>query len=423
MLPVQSRKVFFSTVLFVVSYVFLFYCLQFYLARFGMAATYPSVENICSGDAGWYRSISESGYVYYPDGQCTAGFYVLFPFIWKVTHFNAWGISALNALFFGIGLAIVAVLYNLSVAERLLLLTMPQVIIAFVPYSEALFFFLSALCFLGIHQNNKWLTACSLFLLSLTRATTITLIPAFLIMEFVGNDRSDWIRSIRNYFVTYFLPLIAGLATFVLIQYYQTGVWFAYFKAQSTSWMRKFGLPIFPLKGSEYATLWLNAMAVFVCLLGTIFFIIFIMRWLLKNVRYEKELVLSAGYLAATLYLTLFYSAKWWPDKTDVIGTFRYALLNPFFYRFLIYLIKEREYKWYHYALAIVLASGTWLAFGAYEHLQTFLFFTGNTVIIVLYMLHSNKKLQWPALVFIALNFYFQVFYFQKFIANVSLVD
>jgi hypothetical protein len=419
----SGRKVFFHTVLFVVIYVFLFYCLQFFLARFGMAAHYPTGENITSWDAGWYRAIAERGYIHDDQGQSNTGFYFLFPFLWKILHLNAWGISAFNALCFATGLGVIASLYKLSVAERLLLLTMPQVIIAFVPYSEALFFLLSALSFLGVHQQNRGLTWISLFLLSLTRATTITLIPAFLAMELLTNDRNLWGKSLVRYLVNYFLPLITGLAVFVLIQYAQTGVWFAYFKAQSTFWMRIYSPPIFPLKGSDYSTFWLNAMAVFVCFIAALYLITFSVRWLIRNVRYEKELVLSISYLAITLYLTLFYSAKWEADKTDVIGTFRYALLNPFFFRFLIYLTKECQYKWQHYVLAIILASGTWMAFGAYIHIQYFLFFTGNTVIIVLYMLNSNKKLEWPAFMVIALNFFFQVFYFQKFISQFSIVD
>jgi hypothetical protein len=63
------------------------------------------------------------------------------------------------------------------------------------------------------------------------------------------------------------------------------------------------------------------------------------------------------------------------------------------------------------------------MAFGAYVHLQELLFFSFNTVVILLFMACSNRKPGWPTIALTLINFLFQMLLFQHFISRTSLVD
>ncbi len=419
---VEGNLSFRDNFLFVVGYAAIFLTFQLFLYKLGLVNYFPDEKNLLSGDAGWYHSIAESGYSYSSGGQSNAGFYYLFPLVWKLVGCNVWAICVLNVLFFSVGMSILVSEYRISEPQRILFLSMPQVIIAFVPYSEALFFMLSALCIWGIMKDKRTIVWVTLFLLSLTRATTITLIPALILMELLSQKKSMWRIAVKKFFINSFLPVVFGLAVFVGIQYAYTGVWLAYFKAQANFWMRIFSVPIFPLYAGAPDTLWYNAIAVFVCLLAAIFLVYFIVKWFSENMTYEKGLLFSIGYLAVTLFLALFYSPKWDIDRTSLIGTYRYALLTPFFFRFLIFLLKDVSYSWKHYLFAFLLSNFVWLCFGSYVHLQAFLMFTGNTVIVMFYML-CTRKLLWPAIMLTAINFAIQIFFFQEFVSTFHLID
>jgi hypothetical protein len=315
-------------------------------------------------------------------------------------------------------------MFRLQSREQWLWLSMPAVFFAFVPYSEALFFMLSAVCLLGIKEQNRWLIWISLFLLSLTRATAIFVIPAFLVMEVMGSRRAEIGQALVRYISLYILPSVAGLTLFVLIQYRATGVWFAYFKTQSTFWRRFFTEPVFPLQnGTGDSTVWLNALAIFFCLAAFIFIVGVIVQWLADDKPKNKVLILSACYLSMTLGTSLFYSPQWVTGKTDMMGTFRYAMMTPFFYVFLHHFTWVVQYKWYHFLLVILLANTVWMAFGAYLHLSQFLFYTGNTIMILCYMLYAKAKPGWPAILLTSVNFFMQVHLFQQYLSGTRLVD
>ncbi len=418
------KKELLQTFLMVLLYGLAFYGLQIVLYRMGLFANYPTHDNLISWDAGWYRSIARRGYIYSSIGQSNSGFYYLFPAIWGLTGFNGVAISILNMAFFAAGLSILSGMFQLQTREKFLWLSMPAVFFAFVPYAEALFFLLSTLCLYGIASHKKGFIIVSLFLLSLTRATAIFVIPAFLCMEMLGGSRKDILRNLLRYLGLYILPSLAGLAAFVIIQFRATGVWFAYFIAQSTFWKRIFASPIFPLYNSVgYNTFLLNTLALFTCLTAFITLVVFIVRWLGRQQQQNKVLVVSLAYLTMNLFSSLFYSPQWFEGRTDVIGSFRYVMMTPFFYVFLNYFTRQLQYKWQHYLLAVLYATGVWMAFGAYVHLQELLFFTVNTVLIVFYMISSNSKLEWPVIALTIINFLFQLMLFQFFIGRTSLVD
>lgn len=415
---ISNKKEFLSTFLLVSIYALAFLGLQFFLFNTGVVSTLPSAANLVSWDAGWYKSIAQSGYSFSDSGQSSAGFFYLFPAIWGITHLDGFGISFINIFFFAIGFSLLCDLLKPSVSDKMLWLSVPVVFFAFVPYSEALFFLLSALSLIGVVRNIRWLVWISLLLISLTRASVLFLVPAFFFMELIGNDRKNWHKGLLRYLVDYVTPLITGLAIFTWVQYKMTGVWFAYFIAQRKFWDRKYSIPVFPLSATaHFRSLWLGSLAVLACLISLLLLIKMGAQWLAKNKTGDKMLLLAIVYLSMTLFITLFYNPRWSINTTDIVGISRYALINPFFYIFLHHLTKNITYRWPQYLLAFVLANLVWVACGAYVHIQAYLFYTANTIIVFLFMLHANKKLTWPAMILMAIFLIFQVQLFQQFIS------
>jgi hypothetical protein len=208
--------------------------------------------------------------------------------------------------------------------------------------------------------------------------------------------------------------MVLGTALFVWYQHLKTGVWFAYFIVQANYWGHKYSVPVLPLYNLYVQhTLWINAITVFVGFFCFFFLIYTLSRWLIKNKTGDNLLILSCGYLFMTLLQVIFYS------HSNVSSVMRYGLANPFFLVFLYHFTTVARYNWKHYLFIFILCTIVWLAFGAYVHIQYFLFFTTNTILVLAYMLASNKKLQWPVLVLTAINIFFQVYFFQQFISGV----
>jgi hypothetical protein len=304
-----------------------FLILQYILFRTHLVANFPNELNLTYWDAGWYKSIADKGYQFDINSQSNTGFYYLFLAIWRVSHANPFAMSAINITFFAIGFSLLATIYKLGVNVVLLWLTFPTIFYAFIPYSEALFFLLSSLCIWGIYSGNSWLTWVALFMLSLTRATAIMLMPAFLFMELISNNKKEWKRAISTSTIYYFSPMLAGTVLFILIQYWETGVWFAYFIQQSKHWGHKLNQPEFPLRNSSDPGLtWLGAMVVFSCLIAAFLAFKKGKQWFLANEKSDKILTLSICYLIMNLFLILFINVP-----SEVTGGFRYVMTTPFF--------------------------------------------------------------------------------------------
>ena len=87
------------------------------------------------------------------------------------------------------------------------------------------------------------------------------------------------------------------------------------------------------------------------------------------------------------------------------------------------YFTNSVQYTWKNYLLVFLLANIVWLSFGSYLHILSFLYFMGKTILIFLFMLLSNRKLDWPVIVLVMLNFYFQLHMYQMFISNTGYPD
>ncbi len=419
--PVLNRKEATQTFLLAVGYALFFYCTQFFLYKAGLVRILPDTQNLLHWDCSWYRDIATNGYEFSGEHSSNSGFFILFPLVWKLVGVHVWGICLLNILFFAAGFSVLTSMFRLSVTDKLLWLSVPTVYFAFIPYTEALFFFLCSLMLYGMHTRNNRLIMGSLFLLSLTRVVVVFVMPGLLAMCLMEDDRKHWLKSLLRFSWLYLLPGMLGLGAFIVYQYTQTHVWFAYFIQQQKFWRHEFyGLPGLPwqvLGGNALAGI--SALAVFADLAALICILYMGIRWLAKNVRPTNPLLVpSTMYLFLVLYFTAFYSPSYGGNmtRTDSMGIFRYSMMSPFFYVFLQHFTTQRQYRWQHYLAAFLLVNVAYLSFGSYLHLQSMLFFNFNTILVFLFMRNAqDNKLSALA---IALNFLMQVQLFQLFIDN-----
>jgi len=419
----MNRKISINTFLLVFFYSIGFCILQFFLHKIGMVAASPDAITLSRFDANVYNDVAQHGYSFKDPQVNNTGVYILYPWLCRLLGLGIQGMTILNILLFSIGFTILVRLFEVDIAEQFLWLTTPSLFFMFVPYTEALFFLLMAITFYAMKNKKWWLVWITLFLGSLTRATAIFLIPSLLVTELLANDRKSWLRSVGAYLVHYALPVLLGLFFFVWYQYKVTGDWFRYFHQQREWEGHKFSLPKFPLtsiSGGDNIT-WLSALAILVSLVALVLVIQRVFQWLLKNkLQQDKIVTLCLCYLPIILFLTLFLNPKWGTDTTNLTGMHRYSLCTPFFFVFLYHVIStKKDYKVKHFIPMFLLCNIAWLSCGSYRHIQYFLFFNVNTALVFGYMLHANKKRQWPLLATVAFNLVIQIGLYQQFIQNI----
>ena len=416
----------FSPVLLAATYGFALFFIQFFLQKAGLASNVPEQASLMRYDANVYESIMQKGYEY-PDERCNnTGCYILFPMFWRLLHLGAVGIGLVNIVLFAIGFGIVCRLYKTNTTEKILWLATPSLYFMAVPYTEALFCVLCALSFYGIAANNRWLIWISLFLMSLTRATAIFLLPSLFIMELLANHKRSLLRVIRTYIVEFAFPVVLGLAVFVVIQYVQVGIWFAYFKQQIKYLGHEWAMPTLPFSNffGEQRITWLSGLAMLVCVVALMLLAGHIYRWVRKDeVVGDRVLTLTLTYLPVTLLCIIFCNPTWGSNTTNLLGLHRYTLGTPFIFVFLHYVAGgKRIYLPGHFIVMFFVCNIVWLSMGSYVHLQYWLFWNFVTLIVFAYMLFNNaplqKRYEWIPLVLIAFNILVQVHLFQQYLSN-----
>lgn len=420
----STKSIFIKAVIFAFCYSILFYILQFFFVHIGIFPNFPSAENIRHSDVGFYYSIAHNGY---DVNSNNTGFYILFPFLWKISHLDVWGIIAVNLIFFALGFGLL--MQTIRQSERqfwILCLTMPAAYFAFIPYTESLFFLLGAWLIYALEKGKNYQIWFALILISLVRATAFFLLPAFLALELLSNPSRLIIKSFLSYFVRYALPILLGLAIFVLWQYIETGIWWAYFKTQSTVWGHVFSWPEVHFSNIESADRrhhWLNALAMFINTIAVIMLVKQLVFWIKRNeITKSKSLTLSLGYLSMVLISVLFLNPKYGGNNTNIMGANRYTFITPFFVVLLNYFYNR------HYSgkmiLIVFLGLGSFLAlFRAYFSLIQFIIVGVAPVLVVLSFLISRKdnKNNWLLMGIVALNLFVQLHQFQQFISDMYM--
>jgi hypothetical protein len=270
-------------------------------------------------DVRFYIDIAQRGYSWHENEQSNVAFFPAFPYIWRYTGASPYGISALNVLFFGAGVLLLASAMNFSPREIMLSLSMPSLMFMYVPYSEALFFFFSALALHGYlarqsdtnakaesatgHRmlavtTSERLTGVGLLLSSLTRSASSVFLPAILLTEWLAEDGTARRASLFG------LATTAGVCLAAFIQYQYTGNWLGFVKAQR-SWGVHLQWPQLPLSTWGGRT-YLDSSALIAGLLSA--GVLSRLAW--RRVccgerRHNQALVFSLAYLSAITVLAL----------------------------------------------------------------------------------------------------------------------
>ncbi len=412
------KSIFFRSFIFSLIYGVLFYALQFFFVRIGMLGIEPDTSNLLLWDAWYYYNIAEEGYL--KDSHNT-GFFILFPLIWKLSHLSVWGICALNVILFSVGFGVLCKMYAITDKKIYLLwLTLPPIYFAFLPYTEALFFLLGSLSLYALSRKRYgWLWLC-LFLLSLVRVTAVFLTPALIYMELVSNSPKDWYKSLVRALLRYITPIFLALGLFILWQYYETGIWMAYFKKQSTHWGHVFswpGIPFSNIEGGDVRYHWLSALGMFIHLLAFVSLTVTGIKWLKGEIYKDNIFIFSAGYLFMVLLSIIFMNPKYAGSTTNIMGVMRYTFVTPFFFVFLQNLLRRRyttKEIWYTF----IFLHAFWVLFGAYHELDRYIqiAFVNNLLVIAFMLYTSKEKYSWLIIPVIAFNFFTQIHFFQQFI-------
>ena len=415
----NTRKEFFNSLALAFLYGVIFYAVIFVMFQRGILRQVPDSDTFAAlWDGGWYRSVVERGYEYSDSTASNSAFFMLFPMVWKLTHLSGYGIAFLNIVFFAIGFGIFCTVYSFTVVEKLVLISVPSVYLCFVPYSESLSILFLSVAIWGMVKNKRYVIWIGLFFAALTRPPNTVLILAFLIAELVCSDRRSVFSSVKNYFLNYGIPTIAGLLFFTWYQYNDTGVWFAFFK-QEKQWGHEFKWPTFPFSSMNgLRILWLNGVAMFLGFISLLLLIKIGIKWLIKNKVYsDKILAVTFLFFTAMLLKTVFFMPTWVTYSTNVFDIHRYVFISPFFWVFVHRYTKSGAYKPLDYLWVFLLSNAFWLLFHHYLHITYFVYFNFGTIFIMLYMLFANKKLSWPALVIFALQVFLMLDMFQTFIS------
>ncbi len=312
-------------------------------------------ENFERWDAAIYKCISKR--MYTPEHACfgnvRAAFFPLFPVLWKVTNSSAIGISMINYFLFIASIAgLILFILRASLPDKMiffsLLITLPSVIIFYIPYTEALFLFTFALAAIGLMKRKYWIFFAGCFLMATVRPATIFVLFAIALTEILILFIKKDYRSFTKEMILKSAPFISGYFCAIFIQYLYSGTWSAMINAQK-NWAGGFqsivGISDWSVEGFG-----LSSFSIFfVCLPVVVYPIYLLVQWKKKptkdtvlripNYNIQYLLSVSVFYLIGIFIFTLLTSGG------NLHSFFRFTLTSPMFYIvvlvFLNYLFKN----------------------------------------------------------------------------------
>lgn len=346
--------------------VFIFiFLLLFFL---GVIKELPGNGNIIHWDAGWYQSISASGYAHNWYESSNTAFFPLFPYFWKLLHVDAVFISIINYLLALSGLYLLVVNFNPKKQEVLVYLSIPSCIFFFLPFTEALFFFCASLFLVGLKKDKFKLIFIGLLLSSLTRATAVFFIPSIIVMELF------FARSLINKLawkkiILYSLTSLLGLFIVVMIQYCATGEWFAFVGQQVKYWHHRFSFPGIPFVtyGGSSSILWLDGFALLFGFIAALILIINGFKFFTKKQILNSDnraFWFSSVYAFMVSVYCLFFDAKNFEGSTDLCSLHRYLFATPFFFIFFLGLLRNFELNTKHILILFSVMLLVWILLG-----------------------------------------------------------
>lgn len=290
-------------------------------------------------DGKHYDQIRNSGYdIEAAGGDYIFAFFPLFPLIWKVTNLPPVGILFMNYLFFSI--SILLLLKTLSepgkyVRNTILSLSLPSIIIFFMPYTEATFILLISIGIYGFVKKRYWIFFVGFLFASLTRPSY-----TFLLLSIIGTEvfYFAWIKNVKTALTNTLCriaPLLAGTLLVSLIQYAQgSGSLFKFIEVQKY-WENIFAIP-HNIRDWSHEGFGINIGVVFLMfipLLALIFQLFHLQlnpkgkKWFL-DYKSPKDylLILSVIYQVGNSLFVVFFRGG------SLHCLFRFTICSPFFY-------------------------------------------------------------------------------------------
>ncbi|MFC5269085.1 hypothetical protein ACFPIB_00600 [Adhaeribacter terreus] len=355
-------------------------------------------------DAEHYHAISKKGYF-----GINVAFFPLLPAIWRLSGFNAYGITLFNILIFYAGFVWLAGLLSLKKREVLLALSIPGFMFFYVPYTEALFFLLSVLVLYSFKRENLLYLLTGLFFLTLTRTIISVLLPAIILTILLKKQAANRFYSIRTILLC-LLVIAMAMAIIVFIQNNQTGEPFGFFTYHRDYWHHYFRIPSFPLGSWENSTrlvLLLDGIGLFISFLCT--FRLSVLIWnKFKGQEYDYEgfEILALFYLIGGGFAILLFQGG------NIMSMNRYLFATAFFIVIFKHFADWYKFKPAHFFYLFASLEVFWLLFKSYDRLNTFLrlslasvYYTGilavfhrsvyvkNTAFVIFYVLNAITQM------------------------------
>ena len=201
-------------------------------------------------DANYYHEIKEHGYrrIAAKENNCIFAFFPFFPMVWKITGFSPVGMVFFNFLLFAIGFFLLFKLFQTHSQKytiSFLLLSLPFMVIFFIPYTEALYYLLFICAAWGFVKKKYWLYFISMTLAAMTRNALTLIVTAIICTEIIFLLQERKIAKSLKRLLWMTLPLLLGTIIVVIIQFLQGSNSIFNFLSAQSYWGHRFSLSNF----------------------------------------------------------------------------------------------------------------------------------------------------------------------------------
>jgi len=396
--------------------------------------------NAYNWDAAYYLTIRNKLYAdidpHYVDRYA---FYPFFPIIWKVSGIRSQNIILVNYLFFGLGIILLSQLFMKNKPQDIfffiLALLIPSAIVFYLPYAESLFVLTLAIALWGLFRQKYWLYFIGMIFFSMTRPAVIVLMVAFIGTDIVNLFRHRNFKHFLRQSGLTIAPVMLGCLAVIVIQYYYSGSWTAYFDTDDL-WPKESG---FLNKISDWSTegFGMNSFSViFLAVPAFIYSIILGLSALLKksqknlvslfdgNESYIKEYMFNVSMMFMAGILGYFFLTS----GNVLNGFFRYTMAVPFFYIILFQLPDKLQNVALKYKIGLMVLTAVML-FSSLLNIH----YTGNVwrfeylglyllVLIVPFILFeqylSQNAKYWAILLYIIPAIVWHTYLFNMYLSN-----
>ncbi len=311
---------------------------------------YIDSHNSCRWDAVGYFHIRDN---YYNKNDADYAFFPLFPFVWKISGIGILFIGLFNYLLFGISITIFSFLFlknvTTSLTERLCVftvsLTLPPIVIYYIPYADALLTLTFALAVFGLIKNNYWLFFISILLFAMTRPIFAIVGISFIIMDVLYFIKHKNSRHFFKELSLKLIPLVMGTLIVFFMFYLNSGSFMKYFECVNKYWNTHFSIPD-KIMDWSIESFGMNVFTIFFIILPSA--ILFI-NYFWSEIHSDKTTELQSIFNGNTDFVkTYFFNNAliyFWGVFLYVVffqagslnGLSRYIIASPFFFIFLFY--------------------------------------------------------------------------------------